>query len=282
MSKNRTNTAILNIVAFAAILIFCAAAPDFARSLAEPAFSSFKAPLNTIPSRLKDLEQFWLLRSGSKTALIEAGRDLARINAGYELRLMENDSLSAKLARYQNMWAMPSDEKFRPEIARVVRRDISAWWQHLVIRKGSASGVEEGDAVVYSGGVVGRVKKVLSADTSLVELLSSRDFRMAARFEGDDRPVIYQGAGQMSFRSARGEVSDVYTDISAPAGRPLRLVASGLAGTFPEGLYIGSVSSLYFDGDRMFKTGPVLLNPELGSLREVAVLVKISRANPAK
>lgn len=282
MSSNKINTALLNIATFVVILVLCAGAPTFVRHFTESAFASFKAPLETIPSHLKDLEQFWLLRGDSKTSLIEACRDLARVNAMYQIKVMENEALSARLRRYQSMWAMPSDAKFRPEIARVVRRDISAWWQYMVIRKGSSSGIEVGDAVIYSGGVVGRIKKVLSSDTSLVELVSDRNFRMAARFEGDDRPVVYQGVGQMTFRSAQGQVSDVFTDISASYDKPLRLCTSSLAGTFPDGLYIGTVRNLAVDSDGMFKSGKVYLNSALDSINEVAVLVKISNSNSEK
>ena len=63
-----------------------------------------------------------------------------------------------------------------------------------MIRKGSLHGIKDGCAVVCASGVVGRIAEV-GLHTSVVELASSRRFRMAARFAGDDRPVIYYGRG---------------------------------------------------------------------------------------
>jgi rod shape-determining protein MreC len=175
------------------------------------------------------------------------------------------------------MLSMPSYDKFKNEVARVCRRDINAWWQHLTIRKGKIHGIRKGYAVVYSGGVVGRVIDV-GLYTSTVELVSSRKFRMAARAEGDERPVIYQGAGSLSLQSAQGEISDVPADMSASTTNPIKLVTSSLAGTFPEGVYIGEIVSLKAEPDGIFKSGVVKLPKGLSSIKEVSVLIPVADA----
>lgn len=230
--------------------------------------------MDYVPSQLKDLQTFWSLHSNSKRSLIEAGRDLARLNAFLESKVVQNSELSAKLKRYEAILSIPEGAMFKGEVARVARRDINAWWQQLIVRKGSLSGIREGYAVIYKDGVVGRIKEV-NLYTSVVELVSSRDFRMAAHFEGDDRPVIYQGIGEKSFHEAEGEVTDVHSDLKASALHPARLVTSSLAGTFPEGLLIGTVSKLWLDGDGIFKSGIVDLSCDLAAIEEVLILVPI-------
>ena len=112
--------------------------------------------------------------------------------------------------------------------------------------------------------------------TSVVELVSSRGFRMAAHFLGEDRPVIYQGAGSLSFQDARGEVRDVPADLKASTLKPLQLVTSPLAGSFPDGILIGDVIDLTLEPDGIFRSGTVRLPRTLGGVREVAVLIPVS------
>ena len=273
----RKFTEVRNLAIFACAVLACLFAPTAVRNSAERAFEEFRAPIDAIPSQLSDLEKFWSLSSRSKRELIEAGRDLARLNSAYELKLLENESLRNRVSRLENILNLPSQEKFKAEVARVCRRDISAWWQHITIRKGKRHGIREGYAVVYGGGVVGRVVKA-DAYTSVVELAGSRKFRMAAHVAGEDRPIIYQGAGAVSMQSAQGEVFDAPADLSASASSPLKLVTSSLAGSFPEGVLIGEIVSLETEPDGIFKSGKVRLPRGLASLREVAVLIPVSDA----
>lgn len=274
MSSSHKNRARLNIGIFIAILVFCLIAPRAVKNFTSDIFGEFRAPFDILPSHLRDLQKYWSLTSHSKRDLIETGRDLARYNAALELRVLENETLRTRIKRYETMFSISPMGMYKQHIARIARRDLNAWWQQLVIRKGAVDGIKEGSAVIYGGGVVGRIKEV-GLFTSVVELVSSRNFRMAAVFEGDDRPVIYQGVGQVSFGEGCGEVTDVYADMTVSATKPRKLVTSAIAGVFPEGLPIGTVSSLNLNYDGIFKTGRVDLSTDLSALNEVLVLVPI-------
>ena len=247
------HTVLRNIAVFAAVIFVCLFAPSAVRNFTSSAFEEFRAPLDSIPSHLSDLQKYWSLHSNSKRELIEAGRDLARLNSAYELKLMENESLHRRLERLERIMNMPSDPKFKYEIARVVRRDVNAWWQRLVIRKGSLHGIKDGCAVVCSSGVVGRIAEV-GLHTSVVEL----------------------ARGGTSLHIAEGEVVDAPADIEPSREKPAMLVTSSLAGTFPDGVEIGKVYSLSIGADGIFKSGRVELSTRLDSIAEVAVLIPVS------
>ncbi len=264
-----------NLAIFFAALLACLFAPSVFRNGIKNIFDEFRAPIDSLSSQFGDLAKFWGMTSNSKRDLIEAGRDLARLNAAYELKVIENESLKFQISRLEKILSMPSFDKFKPEVARVCRRDINAWWQRLTIRKGKAHGIKNGYAVISADGVVGRVVEV-GMYTSTVELVGSRKFRMAARVEGDERPIIYQGAGATSLQSAQGEISDVPSDMTASATHPLLLLTSSLAGSFPDGIPIGEVVSLESESDGIFKSGVVRLARGLSSIKEVAVLIPIS------
>ena len=100
----------------------------------------------------------------------------------------------------------------------------------LTIRKG------------YKHGVVGRIKEV-HANSSIVELVSSPTFRVAARFLGDNRPITYKGSELTTFANPTGEVHNIPNDIVINPEAPLRLVSSQLGGILPRWLNNWNIKS---------------------------------------
>lgn len=238
-------------------------------------FSEFQAPIWVASAQLDWLEDFWARRSHSKVELINAGKELARQKAYYQALAQQHDILEAEVDRLEAILEMPSRREFRYEVARVIRRDLNVWWQHLLIHKGKDYNIPVGAAVIFAGGVVGRVVEV-NAFTSRVELVSSPHFRMAATFEGDGRPVVYQGIPQTGFGSPHGDVQDAPQDLLANSQKPLKLISTRLGGTFPPGLAIGSVSWLEPGSSGIFQAGEVALDKRLLNLKEVTVLIPLN------
>ncbi len=225
-------------------------------------------------AEMRKLGDYWAQRGHSRKELYEAGRDMARLNSAYELSLQEMAALREELGRIEKLLALPTLPKFHYEMARVARREQSLWWQQMVIQKGKMHGIPEGAAVVFSGGVVGRIREV-HAYTSVVELVTSPSFRMAAHLEEDERPVIYQGTVNLPFTLPRGKVMNVPPDVVLTSSAPRRLVSSRLGGVFPDGLTIGWVDRLITSPDGLFQSGRPVISKELLSLKEVAVLIPV-------
>jgi rod shape-determining protein MreC len=246
--------------------------PVAAKTLLRAGFFEFTAPIVSTASHVRDLQEYWSLRLHSKPELIEAGRDLARVTASYDLAAQRNSDLEAEIARLEPMLRLPPIPGYRLEPARIALRNFSGWWQTLVIRKGRNFGIPVGAPVVFTGGVVGRVKTV-HAYTSDVELISSPGVRLAATVDGDTNPVSYEGGDNPTFGPARGVVEFVPPDITIQPNGSRRLVTSGLGGVFPAGLTIGQLLEVQPSGDGLFKTGVVQLDSRLADLTEVTVLV---------
>jgi rod shape-determining protein MreC len=249
--------------------------PTAVKRFTRLSFFELQAPMEVVPSYVRDLQDFWSLRTRSKTDLIEAGRDLARLTASYEVQAAENVALQSEIKRLEDLLGLPTDTEYRSEAARVVRRDFNAWWQRLVIRKGRNFGITTGSPVIFSGGVVGRVTEV-GAYTAIVDLVSSPTMRLAASLEGDPRPISFQGGVAHAFSQPRGRAEYVPLDIVATETSPRRLVTSGLGGLFPAGLVIGTLVKLEDSTDGLFRSGEVVLDPRLSELLEVTVLVPLN------
>jgi rod shape-determining protein MreC len=260
------------------ILLLAIVLPPVFKTFLRLSFYEFQAPLWVTSSYLEDLQEFWSKRNHSKEELIEACRDLARRNAVTELNRLEVKRLREEIRRLESLFNLPSHPKYKYEVARVVHREINSWWHQFTIRKGKNYNIQQGAPVIFSGGVVGRIKEV-HAYTSIVELVSSRHFRMTAQFEDDYRPVTYQGAGGIAFAPPQGIVSIVQRDLVIKPSRPRRLISSNLGGVFPDGFIIGNVKKLNMEADDLFQSGRVILDKRLLSLKEIAVLIPL-KSNP--
>jgi rod shape-determining protein MreC len=249
--------------------------PLAAKRLMRASFFELQAPMIAGSSYVRDLQDYWSQRTRTKDEMFEAGRDLARINASYQLSVQQLETLRSEIARLEDVLRLPPRHEFRFEVARVAQRDTGTWWQRLVIRKGRNHGIALGAPVVFSGGVVGRVSEV-HAYTSIVDLLSSPTVRLSAAVEGDTRPFAFQGGPNAPFRAPQGTVEFVPLDVFANSAAPKRLVTTGLGGVFPPGLTIGNVFQLEPSTDGLFKTGHVHLDPRLNDLSEVTVLIPIT------
>ena len=249
--------------------------PTAVKSFARASFFELTAPVTVTADYARVLKEYWGLRTHSQDDLIQAGRDLARLNASYELGVQQNAELQSQIDRLESLLRLPSFSEYRYEHARVARRDFSGWWQRIVIRKGRNYGIPLEAPVVFTGGVVGKISEV-HATTAVVDLISSPNIRLAGVIEGDLRPVSFQGGINPTFAPPSGVVEFVPLDIMATASSPKRLVTAGFGGVFPPGLSLGLVTRAELGSDGLFKSGDVKLDERLGSLTEVTVLVPLT------
>jgi rod shape-determining protein MreC len=249
--------------------------PLVLKTFTRATFFEIQAPLIVADSYVRDLQTFWSNRLHSKDELLKAGQQVAGLIAQYDFSTQQSQQMQAEILRLENLLNLPPMPSFRYEPARVARRDFSGWWQRMIIRKGDNYGITTGAPVIFAGGVVGRITEV-HRYTSVVDLITSPTFRLAATVSGDNRPVSYQGGLNDSFKSPRGTVDYVPLDIYASRTLTKRLVTSGLGGVFPPGLSIGEITNLESGADGLFKLGEVQLDERLGSLTEVTVLVPLN------
>lgn len=256
----------------AAVIALWWLVPGAVRRVARESFYELQAPLAVTESRLKDLRQYWEFSSRSKTELIEAGRDLARMNADMAVTLAQMESLAAENRRLEAALGLPSRPEIRQIVARVAHRDINRWWSRITLAKGRVHGVREGQPVINGGGVVGRVVEA-HANTCEVQLITDPAFRISALIEGHDLPVVYRGASTIPFEPPRGHAAQIPADFKNETGRLPHVVTSGIGGIFLGGLYLGSLEAEpKVTSDGLFREANVLVRPDLIDIHEATIL----------
>ncbi|MDE6576465.1 MAG: rod shape-determining protein MreC [Opitutales bacterium] len=168
--------------------------------------------------------------------------------------------------------------------ARVIKREVSAWWDQFVINKGSADGIGENDLVVAATfptssnmlpeiSVIGKVASVQEHYATVI-LTTSPKFHLAVTLESarNPTPMIFHGGQSFSPKNPMerlGRVTNVPTSLKTikpgTAIIPISLqkeVAS---------LALGTVLSLEPQGDGFFLQATVVL-PSMSNIHEVTVI----------
>ena len=264
------------IVTLFVFLIIWWLTPSFLKLFTQASFEEIQAPIWLATDRLEMIANNAVNKTKSKQEFIDTISELKRQNAYYKQIKNINENYKAEINRLESILNLPSRDHFRYELAHVIQRNMGSWWQTIRINKGSKHGIQKGDAVIFIGGVVGRVAKT-NYYTSQVDLLSNHSFRISASFINDNRPLFYQGKGTDLWGQPKGRIKNAPQDLTTNSTRPLQLVTTGLGGTFPEGITIGRVPWLEPDNTGMFQAGEVQLDKRLLGIKEVAVLIPFNR-----
>lgn len=130
----------------------------------------------------------------------------------------------------------------------------------VVIDRGSVHGVRNGMPVIVGEGVlVGIVRETYPA-SSLISLITDSESALGGITVLNGSQGIVHGDRNLGIS---------YSNVlqSSPLSQGDRVVTSGVGGTVPAGLLIGTVSSVRDSGDRLFREASILSPVDFGKLR---------------
>lgn len=170
--------------------------------------------------------------------------------------------LESQNQRMRDILGLQSQEQQPGIPAAIVGRSSDHWWQQIVLGRGSQSGIEVGDIVRGTGGLIGRVTHV-TPTTSRVLLLSDPSSRVGA---------MVSRSRMMGY--VRGQTGDRLTleffDKSPDVRKGDVIVTSPLSKLFPAGLPIGRVESINLSKSLVPKA-TIELSAPISSLEWVVV-----------
>jgi rod shape-determining protein MreC len=127
---------------------------------------------------------------------------------------------------------------FKMTAAKVIRRRSSAFWNSLIIDKGSLDGIGTDSPVITSVGLVGKTS-ILAPRMTEVILLTDEMCRVSAKVEG----TLEQGilAGERAALEVRPELHLRFLSRNANINAGASVYSSGEGGVFPPDLLLGRV-----------------------------------------
>jgi rod shape-determining protein MreC len=259
-----------------ALMAWDARDPNTNQSLVRTWFQTIAAPFQTTATTVTtNGTGFFENLAAWRTAVAENGGLKERIGQ-LETEIAQKADLVSENERLRAELGLRSQNEYKSVPAEVIARDSSAWFNAVIINRGSQAGVELNMPVITASGIVGRVVAT-SPFTSQISLLT------------DDKSAVAGVIGQLGNTNALGsihgtskqdllEMRYVSGQEKVEIGTPV--ITTGQDKIYPAGLKIGEVAEVR-DGSA---TTPhiIMIKPSVppGSLKEVSVLLYKPQAQP--
>ena len=184
-----------------------------------------------------------------------------RLNAELQkLRVLERENI-----RLQTLLHASVKLRDRFILARVININLPSLRQQVEINRGSLSGVEQGQAVVNSGGIVGQVLEV-GLSSSIVLLITDPAHGLPVQVNRNGLRAILEGRGP----DQPLQLGDLPTHADIHEGD--LIVTSGLGRHFPSGYPVGIVSKVYINPAKPFAEISVMPSVDINMSRELLVV----------
>jgi rod shape-determining protein MreC len=197
---------------------------------------------------------------------------LAQENAQLRQQLMHYRLETDSVNTYQldTTFYAPSDaakaEPFILHAGRVINNSVRRTNNYLTLAIGSQDGVRPGMGVIAPNGAVGRVKTVSRHYSTVTSLLHSQ-LLVSAKIKKDNTFGTIKWAG--------GDYRTALLDYIPLHIKPVKgdtILTSGYNTVFPEGIMIGTISSVAKEADKSFYTIRVKLAVDFAQLSYVYVV----------
>ena len=223
----------------------------------------------------KSISNFLAYFSDNKS-LREQNEEMRKKIAAQEAeihRLKEHQMENERLKMFLN-YKEEKANNYQLELAQVIGRDPSNWYETIVINKGTNHGIRLNMPVVTHQGLVGRIINV-TANTAEVLLILDREGAVGGRiFETRITPGVVQGLANSEF------LQMVHLPHDTPVEPGQTVVTSGLGGVFPKGIRIGTVVEVKPDANGLMKAAVIEPFVDFSRLEEVFVILQVKSPEP--
>ncbi len=228
------------------------------------AVQTVSAPFTWVGSQILHPLDLLATAIGNATADEDTLSQLREENAALIAELAELGEYKLENERLRQILDLASAYGTEGVGARIVGFSSDDWSDTVTIDKGSSSGIEVGMPVTDGNGVVGQVTAV-AVSSATVTLLSDPGYAVGALLQNSRTNAVLQGSVDGSLHLAY-----VPTTVSVEVGE--LVVTSGLGGSYPKGLLLGTVASVTSSPSDVYYTIVVEPVASTGNLEEVYVI----------
>lgn len=224
------------------------------------------APVGAAAAQMQDIVVDATADEGSLSELRDLNRQLiAQYAQG------EEDRLEAE--RLRGLLGLRDAYEMDGVAARIIGRSAQAWSQTVTIDAGSAEGVDAGQTVMGSTGVVGQIIDV-AEHSATVRLLTDPNSGAAAMVQSSRAEGIVRGSLEGLLY-----LEDVAADKQVSLGDVV--ITSGLGGSYVKGLIIGTVAKIDMRQGDSLRRIVVAANDAPELLEEVFVVFTVGAEDAA-
>ena len=227
--------------------------------------STLVAPVQYLAVLPEEVLDRLVYLSTTRTTLREENKALKQELQELQMAVQRLNFLENENDRLRQLLDSEVRETSRRMAAEVVAVATDPFSHQVVINKGSANGVYEGQPVLDNRGIVGQILSV-GRGTARVLLISDQSHAISLRAERNDIRVLARGTGDLQ----RLELLFIPHSSELEVGD--KLMSSGLGGVFPEGYPVAEI--IEFDRDERLQYARVVAQPfaQLDRIRTVLLL----------
>jgi rod shape-determining protein MreC len=216
----------------------------------------------------------WLSETTStRDELIEQNRDLREENLKLLANLQKYEALQAENMRLRDLLDSSFKVGDRVLVAELSSVDLDPYKQQVVINKGRASGVFQGQPVLDARAVMGQVAHV-TPFSSTVLLITDSSHALPVQVMRNGLRTIAIGTGRID------ELKLPYLPTNSDIVEGDLLVTSGLGGKFPPGYPVATVTRIDQSPDAPFSDVRAEPRAHLDRSREVLLVWTIAAELP--
>ncbi len=190
--------------------------------------------------------------------------ELRAENSRLRRQLVDRNELQAENERLRGLVGWKQHSAFKTVAATVIGRPPSNWEHTVIINTGSGGGVKPDMPVVTADGLVGQISRV-SPWSSEVQLIIDQRSGVGGLIQTTRESGVVQG-------DVNGELHLDFISKTSKARIGDAVITSGYGGSFPKGIFIGTVQSLKEPSYNLFKEIDVHSEVDFSRLEDVLVI----------
>ena len=203
--------------------------------------------------------------------------ELEKENAALKKRIAELETQAAQgeLASHENeklrklLELREKRSDFQFESAAVTGRSATNWESVLTVNRGSVHDVEAGDCVIDETGVLVGVVTEVGVTWSRVRTVIDPNTELGARVVRTESAAIAEGDFTLM---GKGELKLSFLPENTQLITGDLVMTSGLNGTYPSGLIIGTITELHTEASGMSRYAVLHPDLDLDDLKQVFII----------
>lgn len=244
-------------------LVFSITSPRFAENLRIFSYSLVK-PILQITQVVSHSIREGYYRFRDYSQAYEENKKLKKELADTRKEFVDQKEIVQENERLRKLLGFKEAVPSKVVPARVIARDISYWARWLVLDKGTADGVYPGMTLVSDQGLIGRV---VSAGRHIARgiLIIDGESRVSIVVQTTRDTGLLEGKGD-------GPLSIKLLSMESKLKVGDAVITSGLGGTYPKGIPVGTIDSISNDSDELHKNAVLKPFADFSKLEEVLCL----------
>lgn len=220
-------------------------------------------PLRVVDAANQELDTLWTRYLALQHAREESQvfrQQIARLQQE-NARLRESAAASSRL---RDLLALKERFPYPTLAAQVVGRDPTNWYRSIIINKGAKEGLAADMGVVSTAGVIGRIVKVYD-HFAIVLLIIDQNNAVTGLVQRTRDEGIVEG-------TAKGLARIKYLPLLSTVKVGDQVVTSGLAGGFPRGLLVGTITKIERREAELFLSAEIAPDSDFAKIEEVLII----------